>query len=237
MPPHEELEFDRPQEGFRGVPWCTRAAAIPWQWSTDGFAVPCKQRADENLAVLGLQADELTYTFRNSLLYGVRIDFSGSEQVQSALASLQKTYAPSAEIEQRGGRVWCWQTAATRVWLEVPRGPEQRGKVFLWGRHPIFADDASSPIYLALPPRHNSFSGPFVPRSYVCYRTSGPIQIDGNLDEKAWRDAQWTDIFFRTTRHPMRHRRGKVPVPKCSTMMITSTSAPSCKKKMCRARW
>ena len=177
------------------MPWCTRAAAIPWQWSTDGFAVPCKQRADENLAVLGLQADELTYTFRNSLLYGVRIDFSGSEQVQSALASLQKTYAPSAEMEQRGGRVWCWQTAATRVWLEVPRGPEKRGKVFLWGRHPIFADDASSPIYLALPPRHNSFSGPFVPRSYVCYRTSGPIQIDGNLDEKAWRDAQWTDFF------------------------------------------
>jgi len=69
----------RPQENFRGVRWCTRAAEIPWQWSTDGFATPCKQRADENLDILGLQADELTYTFRNSLLYGVRIDFFGSE--------------------------------------------------------------------------------------------------------------------------------------------------------------
>jgi WD40 repeat protein/serine/threonine protein kinase len=33
------------------------------------------------------------------------------------------------------------------------------------------------------------------PRGYVCYRASGPIQIDGKLDEDAWRAAPWTESF------------------------------------------
>ena len=33
------------------------------------------------------------------------------------------------------------------------------------------------------------------PRQYVCYRTCGPITIDGKLDEPSWKKAPWTDLF------------------------------------------
>ena len=33
------------------------------------------------------------------------------------------------------------------------------------------------------------------PKGYVCYRASGPITIDGKLDDPAWKDAPWTDDF------------------------------------------
>lgn len=33
------------------------------------------------------------------------------------------------------------------------------------------------------------------PEGYVCYRTSGPITIDGRMDEPAWNDAPWTNSF------------------------------------------
>src|SRR5262245_21805340 len=33
------------------------------------------------------------------------------------------------------------------------------------------------------------------PRSYVCCRTSTPLQVDGKLDEAAWQSAPWTDDF------------------------------------------
>jgi len=33
------------------------------------------------------------------------------------------------------------------------------------------------------------------PNGYVCYRASGPIKIDGRLDEASWRDVPWTDWF------------------------------------------
>jgi hypothetical protein len=33
------------------------------------------------------------------------------------------------------------------------------------------------------------------PRHYLCYRASGPISIDGRLNEKAWQDAPWTEDF------------------------------------------
>jgi hypothetical protein len=34
-----------------------------------------------------------------------------------------------------------------------------------------------------------------VPRSYVCYRATTPIVIDGSLSDSAWADADWTDKF------------------------------------------
>ena len=37
--------------------------------------------------------------------------------------------------------------------------------------------------------------GLFLPRAYVCYRTSEPIIINGNLEKKAWWDAPWTEAF------------------------------------------
>ncbi|MBK3519318.1 carbohydrate-binding family 9-like protein [Carboxylicivirga marina] len=36
---------------------------------------------------------------------------------------------------------------------------------------------------------------PFHPESYVCYRTKDPLIIDGNLDEDAWQNTAWTNLF------------------------------------------
>src|SRR5439155_1081187 len=33
------------------------------------------------------------------------------------------------------------------------------------------------------------------PRSYVCYRARGVIQVDGKLNEGSWREVPWTDLF------------------------------------------
>jgi hypothetical protein len=33
------------------------------------------------------------------------------------------------------------------------------------------------------------------PKRYICYRTCGPIVIDGHLDEPSWKKAPWTDLF------------------------------------------
>jgi hypothetical protein len=38
-------------------------------------------------------------------------------------------------------------------------------------------------------------ASPVSPKGYVCSRSSGPIVIDGNLDEPAWKDAPWSDEF------------------------------------------
>ncbi|MBN2281028.1 MAG: carbohydrate-binding family 9-like protein [Candidatus Marinimicrobia bacterium] len=35
----------------------------------------------------------------------------------------------------------------------------------------------------------------FNPRHYVCYRTTGPLNIDGKIEETDWQNAQWTDYF------------------------------------------
>jgi hypothetical protein len=37
------------------------------------------------------------------------------------------------------------------------------------------------------------------PKSYDCYRTPTPIQIDGKLDDKAWKSAPWTTDFLDIT--------------------------------------
>src|SRR5262249_22986691 len=34
-----------------------------------------------------------------------------------------------------------------------------------------------------------------VPLGYVCYRTTGPMKIDGQLDEASWQAAPWTQEF------------------------------------------
>ena len=37
--------------------------------------------------------------------------------------------------------------------------------------------------------------GGFAPFEYVCRRAGSPIRIDGRLDDLAWRDADWTEVF------------------------------------------
>jgi hypothetical protein len=36
---------------------------------------------------------------------------------------------------------------------------------------------------------------PFDPEKYICCRASGPVQIDGDLDEAVWSKAPWSDNF------------------------------------------
>lgn len=36
----------------------------------------------------------------------------------------------------------------------------------------------------------------FNPRSYICYKTTEPLVIDGILDEKSWQQAEWTQNFI-----------------------------------------
>src|SRR3989442_7529190 len=38
------------------------------------------------------------------------------------------------------------------------------------------------------------------PKGYVCYRASGPIKIDGRLDEAALQQVPWTDLFVDIAR-------------------------------------
>jgi len=35
----------------------------------------------------------------------------------------------------------------------------------------------------------------FAPPEYVCRRAGSPVRIDGRLDDAAWRDADWTEVF------------------------------------------
>ncbi|TAJ13959.1 carbohydrate-binding family 9-like protein [Marinilabiliaceae bacterium JC017] len=36
---------------------------------------------------------------------------------------------------------------------------------------------------------------PFNPKSYICYKTTTPLTINGKMDETAWQNAPWTDLF------------------------------------------
>lgn len=42
---------------------------------------------------------------------------------------------------------------------------------------------------------NNFAQTPEFPKSYICYRPSSRISIDGKLDERAWKKAVWTDEF------------------------------------------
>jgi eukaryotic-like serine/threonine-protein kinase len=50
--------------------------------------------------------------------------------------------------------------------------------------------DALTPAVRARPP--DAYQPP---RGYVCYRATGPVTIDGKLDDAAWKAAPWTDDF------------------------------------------
>ena len=37
---------------------------------------------------------------------------------------------------------------------------------------------------------------PYAPRTYICYRASAPVFIDGNIDKAVWDKAVWSDAFL-----------------------------------------
>ncbi|MFC1574327.1 SUMF1/EgtB/PvdO family nonheme iron enzyme [Candidatus Latescibacterota bacterium] len=183
------------EEGFRSIKWCTLLSDISWEWDIYTYPTACRVRKNENFSVFGQEAGALTYTIRNSVLYGVRIDFQGLQTVQSAKKVCLENYPPSNGIEQVNDREARWCTAATSVWVTVPETDDGSGQIYLWGRDRKFPDDSKSPVFLAKPPRINFTEKKYLPRSYVIYRASAPITIDGDITEKAWQDAQWTEAF------------------------------------------
>lgn len=180
-------------EGFREVKWGQRRN-IPWTFATS-FPAPCRIRADEDLNVFGIRAKWITYTFRNSVLYGVRIDIEGLGETERALGRCRSEYPPALPARKVNDRDTFWRTAHTSVYARLPESPTGTGTIWLWGRLRTFPDDADTPVYHALPPAINTHPSPYKPRQYVAYRASAPIVIDGSLDEKAWRDAEWTEPF------------------------------------------
>ncbi|MCE5250431.1 SUMF1/EgtB/PvdO family nonheme iron enzyme [bacterium] len=193
------LKLDPPltlsEEGFRGIKWCTRIDDISWEWEPYTYPTACRVRKNEDLNVFGRNAEYITYTFRNTVLYGVRIDFRGSDTVQAVMNACLNEYPPSGEVEHVSDHETRWCSSATSVWITLPETYGSPGQVYLWGRDRKFADDSKTPVYLAQPPALNCTLKRYTPRFYVVYRASGPITIDGVITEKAWQDAKWTEPF------------------------------------------
>jgi formylglycine-generating enzyme required for sulfatase activity len=181
-------------EGFRGVGWCTRLGDIPWKLS-GGTVHTLYTREDENFTIFGATAKYITYTSRNSVLYGVRIDIAGRDNVLEVLEAVKKDYPPAGAVEQVNPRESRWSTRYTSLWVTLPEEPGGLGQVYLWGRDRVFPDDSKTPVYLNKPKELNYTLKKYKPRHYVIYRASGPVTIDGSINEKAWQDAQWTDAF------------------------------------------
>lgn len=194
----EWLALDPPlvvsAEGFRGVPWCTVLRDVPWAWDEAAdYPTARKVRRDEDLTVFGERAEAITYTFRNTAFYGVRIDLEGAQRVRRAAAACARTYPP-ADGAGPGGSERHWATPATSVWVTLPEGEDSPGQIYLWGRDRAFAEDARAPVFVMGPPALDRGPERYRPR-HVVYRASAPIRIDGRLDEKAWQDAAWTEAF------------------------------------------
>lgn len=181
-------------EGFRGVKWCSRMGETPWKL-TGSQSHTQFVRGDEDFSVFGVTAKYITYTSRNSVFYGVRIDIEGKDAVRKALEAVRTGYPPYGAVENVNDRETRWSTQNTSVWVSLPETDGGIGQVYLWGRDRVFPDDSKTPVYLNKPPQLNNTLAKYKPRQYVVYKASGPITIDGGIDEKAWQDAKWTDAF------------------------------------------
>jgi len=182
-------------EGFRGVKWCTRASEIPWKWSRQCFPDQCLVRDDEDYSVFGVPARFLTYTTRNSVLYGVRVDFEGRARLESALRQALKEYPPQGGVIRISDHESRWSTPGTSLWAKFPETASGLATLYLWGRDRKFPDDSVEPRYLCSPPALNSHPQRFRPRRYTVYRAPEPVKIDGKLDDQAWRQCHWSEEF------------------------------------------
>ena len=62
---------------------------------------------------------------------------------------------------------------------------------FAWSQEAAATEPEKLPAYIGPDPR------PFVmPRGYVCQRATGPITIDGKMDELSWEKAAWTEYHL-----------------------------------------
>lgn len=192
---HFEPELYLLPEGFREVPWATRLRDMPWEWAKSHFPAMGYWRKSEDLNVFGVQAKWITYTFRNNIFYGVRIDIPGEKAVKKAMDAVKAAYPPEKEIIRIDADAYSWNTPYTQVWVTLPEKPDGLGTVYLWGRDRKFPDASVWPVYLIPPPALNSDPEPYIPRYYVIYRATDRVTIDGDIHEKAWQDAKWFDPF------------------------------------------
>ncbi|MHB9030784.1 MAG: SUMF1/EgtB/PvdO family nonheme iron enzyme [Candidatus Latescibacterota bacterium] len=190
-----ENDLAKSPEGFRGFPWCARMSEAPWKTMRGGHVHTLLVREDEDYSVFGVTAKYITYTHRNSVFYGVRIDIEGRDAASRAREAVQREYPPSGPVERVNDRETRWSTPHTSVWVTVPKEANGLGQVCLWGRDRVFPDDSKTPVYLNKPMPLNHTLKKYKPRQYVIYKASGPVTIDGGITEKAWQDAQWTEAF------------------------------------------
>jgi formylglycine-generating enzyme required for sulfatase activity len=188
-------DLSKSPEGFRGFPWCARMSEAPWKTLRGGHVHTLYVRDDEDYSVFGVTAKYITYTHRNSVFYGVRIDIEGRDAVSRAMEAVRREYPPSGPVEKINERETRWSTPHTSVWVTLPEDAGGPGQVFLWGRDKVFPDDSNTPVYLNKPMALNHTLKKYKPRQYVIYKASGPIAIDGGINEKAWQDAPWTEPF------------------------------------------
>ena len=193
------LSLDPPlvlsDEGFRGVKWCTPAGELPWERDPCSYPAARYVRRNEDLEVFGQTARHITYTLRNSVLYGVRIDIRGGDHLRAAVTACMEQYPPLEDLVRLRDRDTRWRTTSTWVWVTAPVEEDGLGQIYLWGRDRKFPDDSSTPVHLMPPPALHAAHRRYSPRHYVIYRTSGPVTIDGWINEKAWQDASWSEAF------------------------------------------
>jgi hypothetical protein len=70
-------------------------------------------------------------------------------------------------------------------------------------------------VLVAYSTNKNFAQAPEFPKSYICYRPSSRIAIDGKLDERAWKKAAWTDEF-----EDIEGNRKPRPLQKTRTKML-----------------
>ena len=184
------------KEGFRGVKWLTRVNEFPYKMKSY-FPAMCYLRVKEDYNVFGTKARYITYTMRNNLFYGVRVDIMGRNRMEKAYKNLLNLYKPVIPVKNISKTVKTFETKYTRVWVEFPKYKSGLGTIYLWGiDRRMFPDDSKTPLYLQKAPQLVSVPRPYVPRSYVIYRKTAEIKIDGDINEKAWQDADWLDRFI-----------------------------------------
>lgn len=182
-------------EGFRDLQWATRLKDMPWEWTSSHFPAMGYWRKAEDLHVFNVDAKWITYTFRNNVFYGVRIDIEGKNKLKNAMELVAKEYLAEKDIVKVNDLEYSWNTKYTQVWVTMPEEDEGLGTIYLWGRDRKFPDSSVRPAYLIPPPALNSNPKPYVPRYYVIYRATGNVNVDGDINEKAWQDAKWLDSF------------------------------------------
>ena len=71
--------------------------------------------------------------------------------------------------------------------------PYRRRRPFYWKAALVFVCLCCRPVAESVGFEIPSLE--FAPRRYVCTRATGPVTIDGKLDEQAWQAAAWTSDF------------------------------------------